>query len=140
MVSRKTDLSLSLEQLFGLTPGNAEDAPTHMVAAIIKSWKKPLQELTDDEIGRLVVQHDGYPYVLDLVWPKLDQDPLFCGGYYPGDVLSNLIRAEPGVWAKRPEYRMALEALCRRALERSPDENEGFRESLGLPRADATLN
>ena len=127
------DFSLSLEQLTGLDAGNPDDAPTPMVEAIIRSWKKPLNQLSDEEIGRLVVQHDGYPYVLDLVWPKLENDPLFDGGYYPGDVLSNLIRAGPEIWADRPVYKARLEALYRRALARPDDENVAFRETLHLP-------
>ena len=111
-----------------------------MVEAIIRSWKKPLNQLSDREIGRLVVQHDGYPHVLDLVWPKLEQDPLFEGGYYPGDVLSNLIRADPQIWADRPEYKARLDALFQRALGRPLDENDAFRESLKLPGSDAALN
>jgi hypothetical protein len=133
MVPESTDLSRSLEQLTGLNAGNPHDAPTDMVEAIIRSWKKPLRQLSDQEIGRLIVQHDGYPYVLDLVWPKLENDPLFDGGYYPGDVLSNLVRAEPQIWADRPEYETRLQALYRRALERPYEENGAFRESIDLP-------
>jgi hypothetical protein len=133
MAQHDTDFLLSLEELTGLQEGDPEDAPTPMVAAIRKSWKKPLKELSEDEIGQLVVQHYGYPYLLDLVWPKLETDPLFDGGFYPGDVLSNLIRAEPDIWANRPDYKAGLDALYRRALERSDDENDAFRESLGLP-------
>ena len=133
MARTDTDFSFSLEELTGLKEGDPEDAPTPMVASIRRSWKKPLNELSDDEVGELVVQHYGYPYLLDLVWPKLETDPLFDGGYYPGDVLSNLIRAEPEIWAHRPNYQDELDALYRRALERADDENDAFRESLQLP-------
>lgn len=132
-MEHETDFSLSLEELTGLKEGDPEDAPTPMVAAIIRSWKKPLSQLSDDEIGQLVVQHYGYPYLLDLVWPKLEAEPLFERGYYPGDVLSNLIRADPAIWADRLEYKARLNALYRRALERPDDENDAFRETLQLP-------
>jgi len=140
MPFERTDLSRSLEQLSGTDVGKPDDASTYMVAAIIRSWQKPLRELSDEEIGRLIVQHEGYPYVLDLVWPKLESNPLFDGGYYPRDVLSNLIRAEPFIWADRPEYKTGLEALYRRALDRSLDENDAFLESLDLPGPTITLN
>lgn len=136
----RTDFSLTLEELVGVSAGNLEDAPTPMVEAIIRSWKKPLNQLTNEEIGRLVVQHDGYPFVLDLVWPKLEDDPLFEGGYYPGDVLSNLIRADLRIWINRPEYRAQLKALYLRALNLPDDENEAFRESLDLPESSASPN
>ena len=133
MARERTDFSLSLEQLTGVNAGNPEDAPTHMIEAFLRSWKKPLSSLSDEDIGRLIVQHDGYPYVLDLVWPKLEADPLFDGGYYPGDVLSNLIRAEPHLWADRPQYKAQLQAFYRRALELPEEENDAFLESLQLP-------
>jgi hypothetical protein len=133
MAQHDIDFSLSLEELTGLKEGAPEDAPTPMVAAIRRSWKKPLKELDDSELGQLVVQHYGYPYLLDIVWPKLEADPLFYGGYYPGDVLSNLIRADQSIWVDRPEYRDQLETLYRRALARPDDENDGFRETLHLP-------
>ena len=135
-----TDFSLSLEALTGLVEGDPREAPTPMVAAIQRSWRKPLAQLTAEEIGRLVVQLYGFPYVLDLVVPKLEADPLYDGGYYPGDVLSNLLRAEPDIWADRPEYRDRLESLYKRALERPLDENDAFRESLNLPDLGAASN
>jgi len=137
MAHHNTDFALSLEELTGLKESELDD-PTSMVAAIRASWKKPLSELSDDEIGRLVVQHCGYPYLLDLVWPKLEADPLFDGGYYPGDVLSNLIRADAEIWADRPEYKARLDELYRRALKRPDDENDAFRETLQLPSSDST--
>jgi hypothetical protein len=127
-----TDFSLSLEKLTGLIEGNPEDAPTEMIADIQRSWKKPMEKLSDTEIGDLIVQHYGYPFVLDLVWPKLLADPLFDGGHYPGDVLSMLIRADPRVWAERPDFKADLAVLYRQALARPNDENDTFRESLGL--------
>ncbi|WP_114520740.1 contact-dependent growth inhibition system immunity protein [Altererythrobacter sp. ZODW24] len=140
MAPELTDLSLSLEQLFGIDAGNPEDAPTGMVEAVLRSWKKPLNKLSDEEIGRLVVQHNGYPHVLDLVWPKLCNDPLFDGGYYPGDVLSNLMRAKPEIWAQRPRYKTDLKTLHKQALDAPTDENDAFLDSLSLPGGDASPN
>lgn len=130
-----TDCSLSLEELIGFKVGDPEEAPTPMVAASFKSWRKPLDKLSDDEIGRLVVQNTGYPYLLDVLWPKLNANPLFDGGYYPGDVLSNLIRAEIDIWVDRPSYKAELASSYHRALDRPDDERYAFRESLKLPGA-----
>lgn len=133
MAQYGTDFSCSLEQLTGLKEGDPADAPTPMVAEIQRAWRKPLNELSDDEIGALIVQQCGYPFLLDLVWLKLEADPLFDGGYYPGDVLSNLIRADPEIWVNRPNYKAQLALLYRRALARPDEENDAFRETLELP-------
>ena len=140
MTSKPFDPSKTLEELTGLNAGNPEDAETPLVEWVIRSWKKPLRDLSDDEIGRLVVQRDGFPYVLDLVWPKLENDPLFDGGYYPGDVLSILIRCDPKFWDDRPDYQEQLRALYQRALERNFDENDAFRSSLDLPDEDFSVS
>ena len=77
---------------------------------------------------------------MDLVFPKLEADPLYDGGYYPGDVLSNLLRADPEIWADRPEYQARLESLYKSALERPLDDNDAFRESLDLPDVGSASN
>lgn len=140
MIRSPTDFSLSLEELTGLLEGDPSEAPTPLMAEIQRSWRKPLAQLAAHEIGNLVVQLYGFPYLLDLVFPKLEADPLYDGGYYPGDVLSNLIRADREIWAERPEYRDRLGILYRRALDRALDENEAFRESLDLPDLGAAPN
>ena len=143
MEQYRTDFLLTLEQLTNFDVGDPEDpenAPTPMIQDILRSWKKPMCQLTDWEIGELVVQHDGFPYVLDLVWSKLESNPLFEGGHYPGDVLSLLIRAEPEIWVDRPKYKVWLGTLYQRALDRPLDENDMFRETLDLPSLDAAVN
>lgn len=130
MAHERTKLSLTLEELTGFRAGNADDAPTNMVGTIVGAYKKPLNQLSDWEIRFLVSQREGFPYVLDLVWPRLEGDPLFDGGMYPGDVLSSLAAADEDIWADRPEYRARLKALCDQALKRPDYENCAFRKSL----------
>ncbi|MEL7189377.1 MAG: contact-dependent growth inhibition system immunity protein [Pseudomonadota bacterium] len=130
-----TDLNLTLEQLTGMNVGDPDDpdnAPTSLVADIYRSWKKPLNQLDEDEIGRLIVQKDGFPYILDLVWPKLRADPLFCGGYYEGDVLANLIKADDDCWTGRENFRDELEGLFDQAMKRPHYVKDMFMEVLGV--------
>lgn len=127
-----TDFSKSLDELQGVTSENAEMAPTELVRGIIVARSKPMKDLRAHEIGQLVVQQSGFPFLLDLVIPILVDDPLFDGGYYPGDVLSNLIRAPERVWAGRQHLRDALPSIYQRALKRPIEEADAFRESLGL--------
>jgi len=137
---KQTDFGRSLEQLNGWEPSDPTLAETPLVADVMRAGKKPLNQLSDYEIGMLVVQQYGYPYLLDLVWPKVEADPLFDGGYYPGDVLSNLIRGDASIWAGRQHYKDSLQALYQRALARPLDECGAFRDSLQLPRECARAN
>jgi hypothetical protein len=132
MISEPTDLSLTLEQLTGHRMPRPADAPTDMLKAIFSAHKKPLDQLSDEEIRLLVTQQDGFPYLLDLVWPQLEENPLLDCGMYPGDILSNLLRADESVWDDRPAYRARLKLLCNQALARPYYETTAFRETSGL--------
>jgi CDI immunity proteins len=132
MARRETDFSKSLDELQGFAPGDCDDAPTGLVRDIILARRKPLKDLRSDEIGCLVVQLDGLPFILDLAISLLDADPLFDGGYYPGDVLSALIRADASVWTDRPEYLEKLEQQYRSVMARPIDEKDAFLDSLGI--------
>jgi CDI immunity proteins len=140
MTRKPIDFDQSLEKLTGLIEDDPDDAPTQLVEWIRRSWKKPVSRLTDEEIGRLIVQQYGIPYILDVVWPKLRGDPLFDGGYYPGDVLSSLIRWDKENWKERPEYKAELQSLYQRAIQRPLEEKDSFLESLGLPTDDSCSN
>ena len=124
MTRKHSDFDRSLEDLTGLIEGDPDDAPTPLIGWIRRSWKKPLSNLTDEEVGRLIGQRCGIPYILDLVWIKLRRDPLFEGGYYPGDVLSNLIRWDENNWKDRPEYQAELQSLYERAIQRPIEEKD----------------
>lgn len=124
------DLAKSIDELDRVRSTEPGDAPTQMVRDIYRSRRKPLIELRSDEIGQLVAQLDGLPWILDLVFPKLRSNPLFEGGYYPGDVLSNLLRADDIIWKDRPEYRDELPSLYWRALDRPFEEADSFIDSL----------
>jgi CDI immunity proteins len=136
----EVDFDQSLEELTGLVEGDLEDSPTPLVKWIRRSWKTPISSLSDEEVGRLIVQKYGLPYILDFVWPKLQHDPLFEGGYYPGDILSNLIRWEKDEWRDRPEYKEELPKLYALAMERPLEEKESFLDSLGLPMNESSSN
>ena len=86
------DLSKSLNELECVDTGRPEEASTSLMRDIIEARKTPLNRLKPEQIGQLILQLYGLPFILDLVFPILDADPLFDGGYYPGDVLSALIR------------------------------------------------
>jgi hypothetical protein len=101
-----------------------------MVETIICAGKKPLGTLSDEEIWFLISQETGLPFILDLVWPMLERDPLHCFLHYEGDVLAKLLGADEVVWAARPEYRARLEGLKLRALAAPDYLNDKFREVL----------
>lgn len=130
--SERADLSKSLDELEETDSGNPDEALTPMVGECIRARKKPLASLSPDEIGLLVGQQDGAPFILDLVIPLLEVMPLLETRHYPGDVLSSLIRADQSLWEHRPEYREVLAQLYDRVRMLPADETEAFFDSLGI--------
>jgi hypothetical protein len=127
---RKTNFNKSLEQLTGIVEGEPDEAPTYLVEYVRRAWRKPLNSLLDEEIARLCVQQYGMPYILDLVWPTLQENPLYAALYYEGDILSILMRADKSIWMRRPEYEEELESLHQRALKAPSIENDIYIKTL----------
>lgn len=128
-----TNFSLSLAELEDCDWGKPKPRSTFMVRRIYALREKPLDSFTADEIRLAVGQGVGFPYILDLAFKRLEVDPLLEGDCYPGDILSNLILADPTVWEQRPALRSKLSTLYARALSGPAEELQFFRESLGLP-------
>lgn len=117
-------MAKSLNELCGFADTEPDSAPTNLVRRVEDACRKPLGQLSDEEIGTLVNQGFGFPFILDLVMPKLEENPLFYGGYYDGDVLEFLSRADEQAWQARPHYRERLPELTHRASKLA-SENSG---------------
>ena len=135
-----TDFSQSLESLEACNWGEPEPGATNMVRQVYLLRRKPLDSLTNNEVRLAVGQAVGVPFILDLAFMRLEQDPLLEGGCYPGDILSSLIRADATIWDQRPVLRAKLTELYERAMNGPSDDLCSFRESLNLPEGNAGVN
>jgi hypothetical protein len=133
-----TNFDLSLQALEASDWGEPETDDTLMVKRIYSLRRKPLRSLSDDELRLAIGQEVGVPFILDLAFERLSNEPLLDGGCYPGDILSSLIRADQSIWAERPHLRESLAKLYSRALDAPPEVNDAFRESLALPESGAS--
>ena len=127
-----TDFRRSIQQLEESEWGDPDRDATVMVQRCYALRKKPLCELTDDELRLAVGQEIGFPFVLDLAFERLENDPLLEGGCFPGDVLANLVQAPDDVWSERPELRERLKQHLAFALSQPPETTTSFREILNL--------
>jgi hypothetical protein len=125
--------SRSLQELDGVDWGDSETAETPMVGRVLALRRKPLADLTNGEVRLAVSQKVALPWVLELAIERLRADPLLEGDYYPGDLLSALVRLEDEEWGGRADLRADLEELFRQAMEQTGDDADAFREGLELP-------
>lgn len=135
-----TDFSLSLQELEESDWGKPEPGTTHMVRRCHSLRRKPLDQLTNDELRLALGQEIGIPYILDLAFQRLESNPLLEGGCFPGDILSNLIRARNEVWAERPALRVKLAQHFEFAMQQPEEVTGSFREFLDLPPEGDSVN
>ena len=104
-----------------------------MIGRVLALRRKPLASLTNGEVRLAVGQKVGFPFTLELAIDRLRADPLVEGDYYPGDLLTALVRLEETEWEGRNDLTSELTVLFRQALKRPNEETEALRDSLQLP-------
>lgn len=139
-MTKRFDRSLSLEQLEEQVWDDAEPTDTPMIKRIYALRKKPLSNLSDGELRLAISQRVGAPYVIDVALDRLQQNAMIDADYYPGDLLSALIRAKDEFWGDRVELRPRLAPLYAYVMAQPLETTEMFRNSLGLPTQDLLPN
>ena len=120
--------------------GDPETAETPMIGRVLALRRKPLEDLTNEEVRLAVSQKVALPLVLELAIERLRADPLLEGDHYPGDLLAALVRLDEEDWGGRADLRSDLAELFRQAMEQSGDDADAFRESLELPASGRQAN
>ncbi|SCG62213.1 contact-dependent growth inhibition system immunity protein [Micromonospora inositola] len=73
--------------------------------------RKPLAEFTVEDLRIMFGQQIGVPALLPLAVQVLLCDPLAEGDYYPGDLLSNVLRLPDSAWSSRRAERKRLASV-----------------------------
>ncbi len=79
------------------------DFDSYVVRTVQTARKKPLSELTDEEIRVLVSQKVGLKYVLPMAVAILKRNPLTEASLYEGDLLECMLRLSSSDWSNNPE-------------------------------------
>ncbi len=72
---------------------------SHITVTCTQARKKPLCQLTDEELRCMIGQKIGLAYLLPLAVERLQDDPLLEASMFPGDLLTVLLRLDPEEWA-----------------------------------------
>src|SRR5436305_4525972 len=94
----------TLEELDGPWSGPPWD--TDLVAKVTQLRKKPLDELTIEDLRILIGQQIALAHLVPRALEILEREPLAEGDLYPGDLLSSLLSTElwiaehPGLWER----------------------------------------
>lgn len=89
------------------------DFGSYVVQTSQRAVKKPLNQLSLEEIRLLLSQKIGVPYVLPIAVAALEQDILQEVHYYEGDLLNIVLRLTEAFWRDAKEERNIVAQLVR---------------------------
>lgn len=84
---------------------------TFLVRRCTELRRKPLAEFTVEDLRIMLGQGIGVPTLLPLAVQVLLREPLAEGDYYPGDLLSNVLRLPDSAWLNLRLEQRRLESM-----------------------------
>jgi hypothetical protein len=95
-------------------------SPTDLVARCAALRSKVLQEYTVEDLRLLIGQGIGLTWLVPLALAQLAQNLFAEGDYYPGDLLSVVVRVPDSYWQKHPASLKDFVQLLHTQLSASP--------------------
>jgi contact-dependent growth inhibition (CDI) system CdiI-like immunity protein len=92
----------TLEQIDGQNWGDPESAPTSMVARCLRLRRTPLKDLTGGDLRLLIGQQIGLRTLVPRALQLVSSEALLETEFYPGDLLSALLRIDNAYWSDSP--------------------------------------
>jgi hypothetical protein len=89
-VQLQFDRTKTLEELDGCD-WDEPTFPSHIVTESHRIRKKPIADLTNEELRLAISQKMGLGYLLPLAIERLDANPMADGDYYAGDLLAAVL-------------------------------------------------
>ena len=100
----------TLEQLDGENWGE----PPYQSGLVLRTYslrKKPLEELTTEDLRLMIGQNFSLDYLIPIAIEKLKENILAEGNFYPGDLLQNVLRIEHRYWIDHVDQYKVLKRL-----------------------------
>ena len=91
------DTNKSLSQLLGPLMKDTTDRSA-LVTTCLALYEKPLKDFTVENLRVMIGQSIGLEFLIPLAIEVLQENPFVEGDYYPGDLLSAVLKVEPGFW------------------------------------------
>jgi len=121
----------SLEQIENHAWGGASADASRLVDTVHRLRRKPVGALDVEDLRVLIGQQVGVAVLVPLALEVLERDPLAEGDYYPGDLLSAVLRGVPAeYWAGHPAERERLAGVVRSVNPDDLEDDEKLREEI----------
>jgi hypothetical protein len=106
------DRKKTLTELEGNDWGEPE-FHSSLVIRCHKLRKKPLKEFTVNDLRLLIGQNISLEYLIPIALEYLKEDLLVEGIYYPGDLLSNVLKIKHDFWLENEELKRKMDQLLK---------------------------
>ena len=104
-----------LQKLGNYAP--SKNPPTTLVAKCEELLLKPLDEYSIENLRMMIGQQIRLEFLIPLAIEKLQEDILAEGDFYPGDLLSSVLRVSSNFWRQNQPLNEQLSNLVRNHKE-----------------------
>jgi hypothetical protein len=122
----------SLEQIEGDYWGDPPAEATRLVATVHELRRRPVGALGVEDLRVLIGQRVGLDALVPPALARLEADPLAEGDFYPGDLLSAVVRLPVEYWRAHPTSAARLRAVIA-AVDPGEADDELLRDIAGFP-------
>ncbi|MFJ5799171.1 contact-dependent growth inhibition system immunity protein [Streptomyces decoyicus] len=122
MKKRPFNRRCSVEELEGNSWPEPPEDSTSLVKSVHALRRRPVGDLTPEELARLIGQNVGLPWILPLAVEFLrDTAPhQAAGGWYDDDLLSAVLTRKADVWSTFPELAHEVDGTLSVLTDLSP--------------------
>jgi len=110
----KQETKRSLQDLEGSDWGDPSPEDTHMVQRCMALRRKPVVELSEEDLRLLIGQKMGLGHLVPAAIERLNIDAVAGGDMFEGALAENLSRIEDDWWSRHPTETAAFEKVAQR--------------------------
>jgi hypothetical protein len=92
-----------------------------LVATCHRLRRKPLDQFTTEDLRIMIGQKIGLPFLIPLAVERMEVEPLAEGDFYPGDLLSAVLRAGTEFWSEHADSKQQIRQVAEQAYTRILD-------------------
>lgn len=91
----------------------AAEYPSYLVKRCTELLSQPLNEYSIEDMRAMISQQIGLDYLISLALKQLNTSILPEGDYYPGDLLTAILKVDKVYWSKKNLFLTELRGLIK---------------------------
>ncbi len=111
--SPDVDESLTLEQIEDHRWGNPPADATRLIKTVYELRHKPIGSLDVEDLRVILLQKESLDVLVPLALTHLEQNPLAEGDFYPGDLLTTVLKIPQAYWQQHPDQHRSASAVTK---------------------------